>query len=103
MRQQSEYEGLGPATNFSGASLVHHLLNGKSRDACPGCSFIQHLCIKHSPRAGLRGSIDEASSLEKHTDLGICPWWGGVRVYVNSPGGGGEAPGDNEAEIQGER
>lgn len=33
----------------------------------------------------------------------MCPWWGGVRVYVNSPGGGGEAPGDNEAEIQGEK
>lgn len=51
----------------------------------------------------LRGSSDEASGLGKHTDLGMCPWWGGVRVYVNSPGGGGEAPGDNEAEIQGER
>lgn len=51
----------------------------------------------------LRGSIDEASGLGKHTDLGMCPWWGGVRVYVNSPVGGGEAPGDNEAEIQGER
>ena len=53
--QQSEYEGLGPATNFSAASLVHHLLSGKSTDACPGYSFIQHLCIKHSPRAGLEG------------------------------------------------
>ena len=51
----------------------------------------------------LRGSIDEASGLGKHTDLGMCPCWGGVRVYVNSPGGGGEAPGDKEAKIQGER
>lgn len=36
----------------------------------------------------LRGSADEASGLEKHTDLGVCPWWGSVRVYVHSPGWG---------------
>ena len=51
----------------------------------------------------LRGSTDEASGLGKDTNLGMCPWWGSVRVYVHPPGGGGEAPGDNEAEIQGER
>lgn len=40
----------------------------------------------------LRGSIDEASSLERHTDLGMCTWWGSVRVYVHSLGGSGEVP-----------
>lgn len=40
----------------------------------------------------LRGSTDEASSLERHTDLGMCTWWGSVCVYVHSPGGSGEAP-----------
>ena len=71
--QESQYEGLGPATFFTGASRFHHLLNGKHTDACSDCLFIQHLCIKYSPRAGIEGKhSDDASGLERHTDQGVC-------------------------------
>lgn len=64
VRQQSEYEGLGPATNFSGASLVHHLLNGKvEMPALAAPLFSIYALSTSTCNASQRGSIDEASGL----------------------------------------